>query len=234
MKTPVVLALALLASAPAARAAQPASAFPAPDRPVASIVSPIWSTGPSRDEADEDGQLVRALGIKAGMTVADIGAGSGYHTTRLSPVVGARGRVYAQDVMESYLTDLRATVARDKLKNVEIVLGSPADPNLPRASVDRAILVHMYHEITQPYGLIWNLADALKAGARVGVVDLDRAPQNHGMPPALLRCEFEAVGYRQVSFQVLEGGVGYLAIFNPPQPGARPAPAAIKPCKAGR
>ena len=230
----LILALAALLAAGGAHAAQPASAFPAPDRPVATIVSPIWSSGPSRDDADEDGQLVRALAIRAGMTVADIGAGSGYHTTRLSPVVGPKGRVYAQDVMESYLTDLRATVARDRLRNVEIVLGSPADPNLPPASLDRAILVHMYHEVTQPYGLIWNLADALKPGARVGVVDLDRAPQNHGTPPALLRCEFEAVGYRQVSFAVLEGGVGYLAVFTPPKPGARPEPGAIKPCKLPR
>ena len=233
MRGPVLLVLALLACGPV-QAAQPASAFPAPDRRVADIVSPIWSSGPNRDDADENGQLVRLLGIKSGMTVADIGAGSGYHTTRLSPIVGSKGRIYAQDVMESYLAGLKAEVARDRLKNVEIVLGTPADPNLPLASVDRAILVHMYHEVAQPYGLIWNLADALKPGARVGVEDLERPPEQHGTPPALLRCEFEAVGYRQVSFTVLEGGVGYLAIFAPPAPGARPEPGAIKPCRYAR
>lgn len=233
MRALALIAFALLASGPT-RAAAPASAFPAPDRRVADIVSPIWSSGPNRDDADENGQLVRLLGIRSGMVVADIGAGSGYHTVRLSPVVGSKGRVYAQDVMEAYLSGLKAEVARRRLKNVEIVLGTPADPNLPPASVDRAILVHMYHEVSQPYGLIWNLADALKPGARVGVEDLDRAPENHGTPPALLRCEFEAVGYRQVSFTILEGGVGYLAIFAPPALGARPEPGAIRPCRASR
>lgn len=233
MKAAILIALALAATG-SAQAAQPASAFPAPDRRVADIVSPIWATEADRDRAGEPAQLVRALGIGPGMTVADIGAGSGYHSVRLSPVVGPTGRVIAQDVMESYLSGLRAEIARRKLKNVEVVLGGPADPNLPRASVDRAILIHMYHEVAQPYGLLWNLADALKVGAQVGVVDLDRETQNHGTPPALLKCEFEAVGYRQVGFSDLKGGVGYLAIFTPPAPGARPAPGAIRPCSAGR
>ena len=175
--------------------------------------------------------MIRALGIGPGMTVADIGAGSGYHTVRLSPVVGPAGRVYAQDVTEAYLTDLRREVARLGLANVEVRLGRPDDPDLPAGSLDRAILVHMYHEVAQPYALLWNLAGSLKPDARVGVVDLDRPAQWHGLPPALLRCEFEAVGYRQTGFAILQGGVGYLAIFAPPLPGARPDPAAIRPCR---
>lgn len=225
----VILALVVTGGAAAAPSAP---AFPAPDRRVADIVSPIWSSGPDRDAADEAGQLVRGLDIRAGMAVADIGAGSGYHTVRLSPVVGPRGRIYAQDVMEDYLTDLRAEVARRRLGNVEIVLGRPDDPGLPPASVDRAILVHMYHEVAQPYGLLWRLAASLKPGARVGVIDLDRPAERHGMPPALLRCEFEAVGYRQTSFRVLEGGIGYLAVFEPPAPSVRPAQGAIRPCRS--
>ena len=64
------------------------------------------------------------------------------------------------------------------------------------------------------------------------VIDLDRPIQRHGTPPALLECEFEAVGYRQVSRRQMEGGVGYLAIFEAPR--ARPEPAAIRPCRAPR
>ena len=225
----VILALAATG---AAAAAPPAPRFPAPDRRVARIVSPVWSSGPDRDAADEAGQLVRGLDIRAGMAVADIGAGSGYHTVRLSPVVGPSGRVYAQDVTAEYLGPLRAEVARRGLSNVEVVLGQPDDPGLPPASVDRAVMVHMYHEVAQPYGLLWRLVDSLKPGAKVGVVDLDRPAERHGMPPALLRCEFEAVGYRQVDFRVLEGGVGYLAVFEPPTAAARPQPEAITPCRA--
>jgi predicted methyltransferase len=223
---------ALAFAAPALAA--PAQIFPAPDRPVADIVAPMWSSGPDRDAADESGQLVRGLGIRRGMAVADIGAGSGYHTLRLSPVVGPQGRVYAQDVMADYLDDLKRQVDRRGLKNVEMVLGQPDDPGLAPASVDRAVLVHMYHEIAQPYGLLWRLAAAMKPGGRVGVVDLDRPAQYHGMPPALLRCEFEAVGYRQTSFRVWEGGVGYLAVYEAPSLAARPAPGAIKPCRSRR
>lgn len=218
----------------AAAATPPTGAFPAPDRPVAEIVSPIWSSGPDRDAANESGQLVRRMGIRRGMAVADIGAGSGYHTVRLSPVVGPTGRVYAQDIMASYMADLRRDVARRKLTNVEFVLGRADDPGLAPNSIDRAIMVHMYHEIGQPYGLLWRLVDALKPGATVGVVDLERRPEHHGMPRSLLRCEFEAVGYRQTSFAELQGGVGYLAVFTPPALADRPQPNAIKPCRLPR
>ncbi|MFN9712169.1 MAG: SAM-dependent methyltransferase, partial [Alphaproteobacteria bacterium] len=86
--------------------------FPAADRPVAGIVSPEWSSGPDRDAADESGQLIRALGIRKGMVVADIGAGSGYHTLRLSPAVGPQGLVYAEDIVEAYVAGLRREAER--------------------------------------------------------------------------------------------------------------------------
>jgi predicted methyltransferase len=233
----ILFALAACAQSSAQQkvAAEPkrdAAGFPAPDRPVASIVAPTWSSGPDRDQADESGQLIRGLGIRKGMAVADIGAGSGYHTLRLSPAVGPTGTVYAEDIVEDYLAGLRREAERRKLKNIKIVVGKPDDPKLAPGSVDRVILVHMYHEIANPYGLLWRLAPALKPGGRVGVIDLDRPTERHGTSPALVACEFEAVGYRQVEFRPLEGGVGYLAIFEPPAPGGRPKPEDIQPCKA--
>ena len=232
----VLLACGLVAcSKPPAdqNAAEPARApdgFPMPDRPVASNVSPDWSNAPDRDAADESGQLIRGLDIEPGMAVADIGAGSGYHTLRLSPAVGPKGVVYAEDIVESYISGLRREALRRGLKNIRIVVGKADDPKLPHDAVDRAVLVHMYHEIENPYALLWHLAPSLKPGARVGVIDLDRPTSSHGTPPALLKCEFEAVGYRQVSEADLEGGVGYLAVFEAPR--HRPKPADIKPCKA--
>jgi len=209
-----------------------ADGFPKPDRPVAGIVAPEWSSGPDRDAADESGQLIRGLEIKPGMAVADIGAGSGYHTLRLSPAVGPDGVVYAEDIVESYISGLRREAERRGLKNIRIVVGKPDDPGLPPRSIDRAVLVHMYHEVESPYALLWNLAGQLKAGGRVGVIDLDRPTQSHGTPPALLKCEFEAVGYRQIAQSPMDGGVGYLAIFEAPV--QRPKPADIKPCRAPR
>lgn len=208
--------------------------FPRPDRPVADIVSDNWTSGPNRDVADESGQLIRGLGIAPGMAVADIGAGSGYHTLRLSPAVGPSGVVYAEDIVESYVSGLRREAERRGLKNVRTVVGTADDPRLPDGAIDRAVLVHMYHEIENPYALLWRLASSLKPGAKVGVIDVDRPAPDHGMSPALLRCEFEAVGYRHESTVQLAGGVGYLSIFAAPERARRPAPSAIKACVANR
>ena len=87
-----------------------AMAFPKPDRPVADIVSPIWHDEKERDNANESTQLVRLLGIKSGLTLADIGAGSGYYVVRLSPIVGPQGRIIAEDVVPKYLRGLQSRV----------------------------------------------------------------------------------------------------------------------------
>src|SRR5262247_3064371 len=106
-----------------AESGTPTAAFPKPDRPVADIVSPIWHNEKERDAAGEARQLVRLLGIKSGMTVADIGAGSGYYVVRLSPIVGPRGRIIAEDVVPQYLRGLRRRVRDLGLRNVVISLG---------------------------------------------------------------------------------------------------------------
>jgi SAM-dependent methyltransferase len=210
----------------------PAAAFPNPDRPVANIVSPIWHDEKERDDAEEPRQLVRLLGIKAGMTVADIGAGSGYYVVRLSPIVGPSGRIIAEDVVPEYLQNLRSRVRDLRLQNVVISLGEPHDPRLPADSLDTAILVHMYHEIAQPYGLLYNLVPALKPSARVGIVDAYAPTPEHGTPPGLLRCELAAVGYREISLDGLTGSDAYLAIFAPPSVASRTRPEAMVACKA--
>jgi SAM-dependent methyltransferase len=215
-----------------AESGAPASAFPKPDRPVADIVSPIWHDEKERDDAGEPRQLVRLLGINSGMTIADIGAGSGYYVVRLSPIVGPYGRIIAEDVVPEYLQDLRSRVHDLGLQNVTISLGEPHDPRLPAGSLEIAILVHMYHEIAQPYALLYNLVPALKPGARVGIIDAYRATSEHGTPPSLLRCEFAAVGYREISLDRLTGSDAYLAIFKPPTIASRTPPETMVTRKA--
>ncbi len=215
-----------------AQSGAPASAFAKPDRPVADIVSPIWHDEQERDAAGEPGQLVRRLGLKSGMTVADIGAGSGYYVVRLSPIVGASGRILAEDVKSEYLQALRMRVRDLGLRNVTIISGEPHDPKLPADSADVAILVHMYHEIAQPYGLMYNLVPALKAGARVGIVDAFAPTSKHGTPPDLLRCELAALGYREIGIDRLTGSDAYLAVFAPPSVTSRTRPQALVACKA--
>ena len=115
------------------------------------------------------------------------------------------------------------------ITNVRFVHGRPSDPRLPAASVDVAILSHMYHEIENPYAFLYRLQPALLPGARVGIVDMDRPTQHHGTPPALLRCELAAIGYRPLDFASLAPADGYLAVFTPPA--TLPPVAAIRPCK---
>jgi SAM-dependent methyltransferase len=209
----------------------PAASFPPPERPVAEIVSPSRSTEQQRDALDESGQLARLLGIKPGMTVGDIGAGSGYHAIRLARLLGPTGHVIAQDVTSDYLDQLAKRIKRLKLTNVTLALGEAHDPRLPRLSLDVAILVHMYHEVAQPYAFLYNLAPALKPDARVGIVDLDRPTSQHGTPLDLLRCELAAVGYREVALHTLAGDGGYLAVFSPPVKAGRKSPRDITACR---
>ncbi|MFF8802809.1 MULTISPECIES: class I SAM-dependent methyltransferase [unclassified Methylobacterium] len=227
----LVLSLPAHAAEPLAPPGAPAERFPTPDRPVAEIVAPQWAHERQRDKADEVGQVARLMRIRPGETVADIGAGSGYYVFRLSPRVGPQGRILAQDITPDYLADLERRVAEAGLANVTVVRGEAHDPRLPPASVDAALLVHMYHEIAQPFGLLWNLAAAMKPGGRVGIVDADAIPSQHGTPPKLLRCELAALGYREVSMTTLKGGVGYLAVFEAPAAERRPDPASIRPCR---
>ena len=118
------------------------------------------------------------------------------------------------------------------LQNVTIGLGEPHDPRLPPDAVDVAILVHMYHEIAQPYAFLYNLVPALKPGARIGIVDAFRPTAEHGTPPSVLRCELAAVGYREISLDRLGGANAYLAIFAPPSVASRTRPEAIAACKS--
>jgi len=205
--------------------------FPAADRPVASIVSPRWSNEEARDRLNEAGTVMDRSGIKPGMTVADIGAGEGYYTIRLSARVGKDGRVLAEDIVPEVRDALAQRVARERLDNVSVRLGEPANPKLPDNSFDRVFMVHMYHEIQQPYEFLWRLRPSLRPGGLVVVVDANRPTQNHGTPPALLKCEFGAVGYSLVALQNMPSAGGYQAMFR--ATGPRPEPAAIKPCKLG-
>lgn len=207
----------------------PAGPFPAADRPVASIVSPRWSTEEARDRLNEAGAVMDLSGMHPGMTVADIGAGEGYYTIRLAQRVGLHGRVLAEDIVPAVRDSLAERVSRDHLENVSVRLGLPADPRLPPASFDRVFMIHMYHEIEQPYEFLWRLRPSLKPDGLVIVVDAKRPTEAHGTPPALLQCEFRAVGYRLVAMRDMPAAGGYFAAFQ--ASGDRPEPSAIRPCR---
>jgi predicted methyltransferase len=227
MSTRLVAALALVGLA-ACRAEPEAPRFPQAQRAVAPIVSNAFSTEDARDRLGEAEAVMVFAGVKAEMSVADIGAGEGYYTVRLSPIVGPGGRVLAQDIVPATRDRLAQRVQREGLDNVAVRLGKPDDPLLPAASFDRIFLVHMYHEVTEPYAFLWHLRAGLKPGGEIIVVDADRPIPRHGMPPSQLGCELAAIGFGLVRQERLAGADSYAAAFRAVRP--RPEPGAIKPC----
>jgi ubiquinone/menaquinone biosynthesis C-methylase UbiE len=226
----VALALGAAAVLPGLAHAQrrlPADSFPAPSRPVSSIVAPRWIAEDRRDAFGEADAVIRALRIRRGQVVADIGAGDGYYVAKLAPLLGDSGRVLAVDIEPRYLALLRRRVQQAGWRNVDVIESQPHDPMLPDGRVDVALLIHMYHEISQPFGLLYHLAFAMKPGGLVGVLDVDGPTDRHGTPPRLLRCEFEAMGYTYVRRQTLADGA-YLALFRAPA-----APIAMRSVRAG-
>ena len=209
---------------------RPASSleFPRADRPVSGLGANEFSDEDTRDSRGEAQKVMDLANIAPGMTVADIGAGEGYYTIRLAERVGEGGRVLAQDIDREALERLGQRVERERLDNVSIKLGEPDDPQLPVDSFDRIFLVHMYHEVTEPYAFLHRLWPALAEDGQVIVVDTNRPTDQHGIPPLLLSCEFQAVGYRMVEFIEKPDIRGYFARFER-QP-ARPAPTAITAC----
>ena len=226
-----IRALALFAVVALAGCRQEASEaqFPSAHRDVSPIVSDSFSTEDTRDRVGEAEEVMRLAGVKPGMWIADIGAGEGYYTMRLAPLVGPRGRVLAEDIVPETRDRLAQRVQRENLDNVAVSLGLPDDPKLPARSFDRVFLVHMYHEVTSPYAFLWRMREGLKDGGEVIVVDADRPTRRHGIPPDLLKCEFAAVGLDQVRFEPIAGTDGYFAAFAARRP--RPEPNAIRACR---
>jgi ubiquinone/menaquinone biosynthesis C-methylase UbiE len=195
---------------------------------VAPIVGGTFSTEDARDRLGEAEEVMELAGVKKGMSVADVGAGEGYYTVRLARVVGAKGRVLAEDILPDVRDSLSDRVQRENLDNVAVKLGAPDNPMLPGQSFDRVFLVHMYHEVESPYAFLWHLRDGVKPDGLVIVVDSNRPVKQHGIPPAQLQCEFAALNMAPVKFNMLAGGEVYLMAFR--AAGPKPAPDKIRAC----
>ena len=165
----------------------------APDREIAPATenAPFFSR-PERDKEERPDLLLRALHIRPGATVADIGSGTGYFTWRLAQQVGPTGKVYAVDVQQSMLDLTRKRVEEHKLTNVEYVLATDKSPRLPERSVDLVFIAYAYHEFGDPEAIMAGIRRALKPGGRV--VILEYAKESNIAPAAPLhRMSFEEI-----------------------------------------
>ncbi len=194
-----------------------------------------WLERPERLEEERPDLLHSLLRLTPGMVVADIGAGTGYHSWRMAQKIGAHGKVYAVEIQTEMLGLLASNMTARGVSNVVGVLGTITDPKLPANSLDLALLVDVYHEFDHPYEMLTALRDALKPEGRIAFVEF-RAEQEsvpikrlHKMSEAQVRKEAEAIGLEWVETR-RELPWQHLIFFEktPAEPTA-PAPAPAKP-----
>jgi ubiquinone/menaquinone biosynthesis C-methylase UbiE len=151
--------------------------------------------------------MLAALHLRPGMVVADIGAGVGYHAIRMSALVGAAGRVYATDLQPEMLAMLRSSLAERGVGNVTPVLSSDTTTGLPSAAIDLALMVDVYHELSQPERFLRALREALKPDGRLALVEFRGEDPNvpikeeHEMTAAQVIRELGAAGFELVDRQ---------------------------------
>ncbi len=158
-----------------------------------------WLERPSRETSEQPEQAIAALNLKPGDIVADIGAGTGYFSFRISPFV-PQGKVLAVDVQPEMLALINFVKTQENIQNVEPVLGTEDYPNLPESTVDLALMVDAYHEFQYPQEMMQGIVKALKPGGRV--VLLEYRQENplilikglHKMSEKQVKKEMTAVG----------------------------------------
>jgi SAM-dependent methyltransferase len=173
--------------------------------PVMGMGGAPWLVRPEREaeEAPDEALAIdAAIGIAKGAKVADIGAGVGYFTWRLAARVGPAGKVYAVDIQQAMLDQLRQNMAERKLANYEAVLGAEDDPRLPAGRIDLALLVDVYHEFSQPQKMLRKIRASLTPDGRMVLLEYRKEdPQvpilpAHKMSVAEVKAEIEPEGFR--------------------------------------
>jgi ubiquinone/menaquinone biosynthesis C-methylase UbiE len=162
-----------------------------------------WLDRREREDEENPDLAMRLMRVQRGSTVADLGAGSGYFTTRLARAVGPDGKVYAVDIQQGMLDLLQRAMARERLTNVVPVLGAPDDPRLAADSLDLVLMVDVYHEFGAPQTMLQHIRRALKPGGRLVLLeyraedpDVPILP-DHKMTKAQVKLEVEHEGFRQ-------------------------------------
>ncbi len=174
------------------------------DREIADVMTSvhgaIWLERPARDTAELPSRLIRILDLNPSAVVADIGAGTGYITFMLSKVV-PHGRVLAVEVQHALLDTIQVRMARERIRNVQTILGTVDNPALPQSGVDLALIVASYHEFSHPREMLDNIFEALKPGGRIVIVEYRAEDETipiktvHRMSEQQIRRELEVSGY---------------------------------------
>jgi ubiquinone/menaquinone biosynthesis C-methylase UbiE len=130
-----------------------------------------WLERPERIKEERTDKLLKALPIKPGMTVVDLGAGSGYFTFPMAKLVGPKGKVLAVDIQKEMLDLIRKGMKNKGIPNVEPIMGTISDPKLPEGKVDLILMVDVYHEFSHPYEMVEAMVKSLKVGGKLVFVE---------------------------------------------------------------
>jgi ubiquinone/menaquinone biosynthesis C-methylase UbiE len=161
-----------------------------------------WLDRSERVEEEQPDRALEIIKIEPGSTVADVGAGSGYMTAKMARRVGPGGKVYANDIQPEMLALLRERLAKEKITNVEPVLGTADDPKLPASAIDLILMVDVYHEFQQPQIMLRRMREALKPGGRLVLLEYRKEDPSipiiyeHKMSVAEAKLEVEAEGFK--------------------------------------
>ena len=170
--------------------------------PVMSAAGADWLERGEREREENPTKAIRALDIQPGMTVCDLGAGSGYYTVRMSRLVGPTGKVYAVDIQPRMLELLTRRLRSDGIQNVIPVLSTDDDPKLPPQSQDLILLVDVYHEFARPQLMLRRMREALKDDGRLVLLEFRKEDESvpirleHKMSIAEVKAELEPEGFR--------------------------------------
>lgn len=169
--------------------------------PVMSAAGADWLERSERESEESPTKAVAQLGLKPGMTVCDLGAGTGYYAVRMSRLVGGTGKVYAVDIQPKMLELLGKRLASAGIRNIEPVLGAEAETNLPANSQDLIILVDVYHEFSKPQEMVRSIRRSLKADGRLVLLEFRKEDKSvpirleHKMSLAEVKAEMEPEGF---------------------------------------
>lgn len=171
---------------------------------------------PNRDKTQKPEEIIGLMEVKPGITVADIGTGTGYMLPFLSRAVGPSGKVFGEDIAPDFVERARAKVDSDKLGNVQLFLGTETDPKLPAGSVNTALVMDVYHHFDYPDKMLANIARILKPGGRLVIVDFykkDR-PDHIRLERDDVAKEIESNGYHLISMHERTGNNQYMLTFE--------------------
>jgi ubiquinone/menaquinone biosynthesis C-methylase UbiE len=160
-----------------------------------------WLERSQREKEENVSNLVQNMGIKPNDTIADIGAGSGYHAFRMAPLA-KRGLVYAVDIQTEMLMAIENTKETNNIKNIKTILGSEKSVYLPKNSVDKILMVDVYHEFSFPIEMIKSIKSALKPNGQLFLIEYRGEDPNvpikriHKMTEKQAVKEMEAAGFK--------------------------------------